>query len=70
MTKTDAARSDSPQFLTIRQLGARWGCCKMTVHRMMKRGEVPFIKLGKNVRFDLEDVKQVEARGRVNGGAM
>lgn len=59
--------SDQPSFITVAQLAKRWLCSKMTIGRMMRRGDVPYIQLGRSVRFDLEDVKKVEARGRVNG---
>lgn len=58
---------DNEPLLTIRQLGVRWCCCKMTINRMMRRGDIPYMKFGKSVRFDLKDVRQFEARTRVGG---
>lgn len=58
---------DDITLLTQEQLAKRWLCSTMKVRRMMRAGSVPYIQLGRSVRFDLEDIKQVEARGRVNG---
>ncbi|WP_038162495.1 helix-turn-helix domain-containing protein [Verrucomicrobium sp. BvORR106] len=69
MTKTAAAHSDDITLITKAQLAKRWSCSIMKVHRMMRAGTLPYILLGRSVRFDLEDVKKVEARGRVNGFA-
>ena len=67
MTKTNEVPFDDTVLITQGQLAARWSCCKMKVRRMMRNGSLPYIQLGRSVRFDLADVKQVEARGRVNG---
>lgn len=67
MTKTNEVPFDDITLLTQEQLAKRWLCSKLKVRRMMRAGSVPYIQLGRSVRFDLADVKQVEARGRVNG---
>jgi excisionase family DNA binding protein len=69
MTKTTAAHADSITLITKAQLAKRWSCFIMKVHRMMRSGKLSYIQVGRSVRFDLADVKQVEAQGRINGFA-
>jgi excisionase family DNA binding protein len=43
------------KFLTIEQVAEMLQVTKMTIYNFQKKG-LPFIKLGKNVRFDKDDV--------------
>jgi excisionase family DNA binding protein len=43
--------------MTIEQVAEMLQVTKMTIYNLQKKG-LPFIKLGKNVRFDKEDVIQ------------
>jgi excisionase family DNA binding protein len=45
---------------TITELAERWGVSRSTVYRLMKRGEVPFFKVGSTRRVRVEDVEQAE----------
>lgn len=47
--------SSELRFLTIDQVAEMLQVTKMTIYNLQKKG-LPFIKLGKNVRFDKEDV--------------
>jgi excisionase family DNA binding protein len=47
--------SSEVKFLTIEQVAEMLQVTKMTIYNLQKKG-LPFIKLGKNVRFDKEDV--------------
>jgi excisionase family DNA binding protein len=47
--------SSEVKFLTIEQVAEMLQVTKMTIYNFQKKG-LPFIKLGKNVRFDKEDV--------------
>lgn len=47
--------SSEVKFLTIEQVAEMLQVTKMTIYNLQKKG-LPFIKLGKNVRFDQEDV--------------
>ncbi|WP_075088690.1 helix-turn-helix domain-containing protein [Verrucomicrobium spinosum] len=66
MTKTTEAHADDITMLTKAQLAKRWLCSTMKVQRMMRSGLLPYIQLGRSIRFDLVDIKRVEANGRVN----
>lgn len=70
MTKTTAAHSDDITLLTQEQLAKRWLCSKLKVRRMMRAGALPYIQLGRSVRFDLEDVKALEGSCRVGSRAV
>jgi excisionase family DNA binding protein len=47
--------SSEVKFLTIEQVAEMLQVTKMTIYNFQKKG-LPFIKLGKNVRFDKDDV--------------
>jgi excisionase family DNA binding protein len=48
-------------LLTREQLADRWGCCKETIKRMQRQGEIPAIMFsGKNIRYALADIEQIE----------
>jgi hypothetical protein len=52
-------------LLTREQLADRWGCCKETVKRMQQNGELSAIIFsGKNIRYSLADIEQVERERR------
>lgn len=60
--------TDTPSpFLTKAQLAKRWLCSTMKVQRMMRSGSLPYIHLGRSVRFDIADIMRVETQGRMNG---
>jgi excisionase family DNA binding protein len=41
----------APAFLTVREKAAKLRVCEKTVLRMVKRGELPFTKVGRQYRF-------------------
>jgi excisionase family DNA binding protein len=47
--------SSEVKFLTIEQVAEMLQVTKMTIYNFQKKG-LPFIKLGKNLRFDKDDV--------------
>ncbi len=53
------------QLLSRRHLADRWGVSKETLKRREKAGELPFLKLGKVIRYRLADIEQIEAQAEV-----
>ena len=53
-------------YLTREELSARWQVSCMTLHRWRNGGRLPFHKLGRGVRFKLEDVERIERESRVS----
>jgi predicted DNA-binding transcriptional regulator AlpA len=53
------------QLLSRRQLAARWGVSKETLKRREKAGQLPFLKLGKVVRYWLANIEQIEAQAEI-----
>lgn len=52
------------KFLTVKELAARWGKHKSTLDHWRLQGRGPaFIKLGNQVRYDLEEIKRLESEG-------
>lgn len=44
------------QTLRKRELAMALRCCGRTIDGLMARREIPFLKFGRSVRFDLNDV--------------
>ncbi len=53
------------EMLSRRQLADRWGVSKETLKRREKAGTLPFLKLGKVVRYWLANIEQIEAQAEV-----
>lgn len=43
---------------TAKQVAAHTGLCARTIYRMKDRGEIPYYKSGRQVRFKLEEVEE------------
>ena len=55
-------------FLTAKELAARWSCSvkSLSNDRSLRKGaDLPFIRLGRLIRYRLSDVLAFEAKGRV-----
>lgn len=53
------------QLLSRRLLAARWAVSKETLKRREKAGILPFLKLGRDVRYRLTDIELIEAQAEV-----
>jgi predicted DNA-binding transcriptional regulator AlpA len=53
------------QMLSRRHLAARWAISKETLKRREKAGLLPFLKLGRDVRYRLADIEQIEAQAEI-----
>ena len=52
-------------MLTRRDLAARWVVSQETLKRREKDGILPCLKLGRGVRYRLEDIERIEAQAEV-----
>jgi len=58
--------SDTTKPFTNRpRLAERWLCSTMKLKRMEKAGLLPFLKMGKQVRYRMVDVERIEQEGEV-----
>lgn len=58
------------QHLTAEQVGARLNIPVWSIYELVKKGELPHLKIGKRIRFRLADLELWEAgrvQGRTNG---
>ena len=62
--RANAADGHSPEFYTVAQLARRLQFTKMTIHRMVNRGELPCYLFGRVKRFHHEDVEAFLRRCR------
>jgi hypothetical protein len=54
---------DKIVFISRKQLAERWGFTTATLKRREKDGSIPFIKLGREVRYKLKDIERIEEFG-------
>jgi hypothetical protein len=52
-------------MLTRRHLAERWRVSRETLKRREKAGILPFLKLGRDVRYKIEDIERIEKEARV-----
>ena len=57
--------NNQTQMLSRRQLASRWGVSKETLKRREKAGTLPFLKIGKVVRYWLANIEQIEAQAEI-----
>jgi len=62
-TITTAAR-----LLTRKELSGRWQFSVETLKRRERAGLLPFLKLGRSVRYRLADIERLEAEATIGGG--
>jgi hypothetical protein len=55
----------SVQLVTRRELSGRWKLSVETLKRRERCGVLPFLKLGRGVRYRLSDIEQLEAGAEV-----
>ena len=55
----------APEFYTVAQLAHRLQFTKMTIHRMVTRGELPYYMFGRVKRFHHKDVEAFLSRCRI-----
>ena len=60
------AENPTVQLLTRGELSKRWNLSVETLKRWEKSGKLPFIKLGKEVRYRITVVEQIENTSEVS----
>lgn len=53
------------RLLSRKELSARWSFSKETLKRREKSGLLPFLKMGREVRYRLADIELIEADAEV-----
>jgi hypothetical protein len=51
--------------LTRQELAERWRCCIETIKRRQAQGALKALKLGRMVRYRMEEIRAVEAEAEV-----
>lgn len=55
-------------LMTARQIADHTGVCVRTIYRMMERGELPHYKIGRQIRYKLEEIEEAtKCQKRQNG---
>ena len=68
MTETNImihTKQQSTQLLSRRHLASRWAVSKETLKRRERAGKLPFLKIGRDVRYRLSDIEQIEDQAEV-----
>ncbi len=58
-------QSEKVRLLTVREAAEYLGTTPATLYTKVWRREVPFIKLGRSVRFDVRDLDELIEQARV-----
>ena len=66
---TSHSPDNTERFLTRKGLADRWQLSTETLKRRERCGLLPFLKLGRGVRYRLEDIQRLEADAEVRGYA-
>jgi hypothetical protein len=60
-----AASNECPPLFTRRKLAWRWSCSLETLKRAERAGKLPFLKLGRGVRYRREVIEAIEREAEV-----
>jgi len=57
---------DQPRkLITIRELSALWSIPKATLYNWVNQGRLPYVKLGRSLRFDVVQIEEVRAQSTI-----
>lgn len=59
----DNAQSTEPRYWTTKRFAREHGLSDLTVRRMIKRGDLAAVRVGRSIRIPLSEVKRI-AEGR------
>jgi hypothetical protein len=65
MNNTYQPSEEADRLLTRKELSGRWQLSTETLKRRERCGLLPFLKLGRGVRYRLADVERLEADAEV-----
>jgi hypothetical protein len=62
--------NNTERFLTRKGLADRWQLSTETLKRRERCGVLPFLKLGRGVRYRLADIEHLEAEAEVRSASV
>ena len=62
---TNHPLDEAARLLTRKELSGRWQLSTETLKRRERWGLLPFLKLGRGVRYRLSDIQRLEAEAEV-----
>lgn len=57
---------ETPKFISRKSLSIRWEVSTMTLRRMQKSGELKAYYLGRDTRYLISDIEEIEKMACVN----
>jgi hypothetical protein len=60
----DNIDTQTPSFVTPKQLASRWQCTIQKLRRMRRAGVLPVYYIGRSARYSLGDVERIEREAR------
>jgi excisionase family DNA binding protein len=63
--KTKAARAEDVRLLNVQDAARYLGTTVKTLYGRVWRREISFVKLGRSVRFDIEDLRRLVEEAKV-----
>ena len=64
MSHSNSKQPGESRFWTVDFIAVRWCCSEKHVRRLIKTGELPHHRLGRNVRVSSDDLLRYEAGQR------
>ena len=58
-------RRRSRQLITIDDLSRLWSIPKATLYNWVNQGRLPYVKLGRSLRFDLVEIEQYREQSTI-----
>ena len=65
LTSKQRGATDFYSLFTRRNVAARWQCSIETLKRAERAGKLPFLKIGRGVRYRREVIEQIEKESEV-----
>ena len=53
------------KLITITELSALWSIPKATLYNWVNQGRLPYVKLGRSLRFDLVQIEEYRERATI-----
>ncbi len=62
---TSPVRQTAPNLITIEELSTRWQIPKSTLYNWVNQRRLPYVKLGRSLRFNVADLDALLERSTI-----
>ena len=67
MNQPNSATTQIPirRLMTIEQLASLWSVSKATLYNWVNQGRLPYVKLGRSLRFDVVEIEKYREQSTI-----